>query len=224
MSRPYVTCSIAVSLDGRIDDSSPEALKLSNAQDFALIDELRAAQDAILVGAETVRRDNPRLVLRAPELSKARLEAGKIASPVKVTLTRSGNLDPSSAFATLGDSPKLIYCPQLCAERLSRAFAGRAEVVPALGDDVTPSFLLEDLGRRGVERLLIEGGQRIHTLFFEAGLVDELRYAVAPFFVGEKAAPQFVSEGQFPFNKNRRMTLIGVQQVGDVAVMNYRLR
>lgn len=58
-TRPHVLLSAAVSLDGRLDDARPERLLLSNAEDFDRVDELRAASDAILVGGNTLRRDNP---------------------------------------------------------------------------------------------------------------------------------------------------------------------
>jgi len=64
--RPYVLLSCAMSIDGHIDDNGPERLLLSNAEDFDRVDEVRASCDAIMVGAGTVRRDNPRLLIRSP--------------------------------------------------------------------------------------------------------------------------------------------------------------
>ena len=65
-TRPYVLISCAMSADGRIDDTSPVRLLLSGPDDLDRVDELRASADAILVGANTVRRDNPRLLIRSP--------------------------------------------------------------------------------------------------------------------------------------------------------------
>jgi len=65
-SRPYVVLSCAMSVDGYIDDASPERLHLSNDADFDRVDAERASCDAILVGANTIRRDNPRLLIRDP--------------------------------------------------------------------------------------------------------------------------------------------------------------
>ncbi|MGD0935576.1 MAG: dihydrofolate reductase family protein, partial [Streptosporangiaceae bacterium] len=90
--------SCAMSVDGKIDDTGPERLLLSGPDDLDRVDELRASADAILVGANTVRRDNPRLLVRSPQRRAARIAAGRPQHPARVTVTASGNLDPSARF------------------------------------------------------------------------------------------------------------------------------
>ena len=97
-TRPYVLISCAMSADGRIDDTSPVRLLLSGPDDLDRVDELRASADAILVGANTVRRDNPRLLIRSPRRWAARVAAGRPAHPARVTVTASGELSPSAHF------------------------------------------------------------------------------------------------------------------------------
>ena len=63
----------------------------------------------------------------------------------------------------------------------------------------------------------------MHTQFLAAGLADELRLSVAPFFIGDSAAPRFVGDGQFPWNPGHRARLVGVTQAGDMAVLRYAL-
>src|SRR5882757_5765815 len=84
---PYVLLSCAMSVDGYIDDATPERLLLSNAADFDRVDGERAASDAIVVGANTIRRENPRLLVRSPARRRERAAAGRPPSPAKVTLT-----------------------------------------------------------------------------------------------------------------------------------------
>jgi 5-amino-6-(5-phosphoribosylamino)uracil reductase len=81
----------------------------------------------------------------------------------------------------------------------------------------------EDLGARGVQRLMVEGGGKVHTQFLTDNLADELQLVVAPFFVGDSRAPRFVSDGRFPWNPGRRATLCGVRQIGDVVLLRYAL-
>ena len=81
----------------------------------------------------------------------------------------------------------------------------------------------EDLGDRGVERLMVEGGGNVHTQFLTGNLVDELQLVVAPFFVGDSRAPRFVQDGRFPWNPDRRATLSEVRQIGDVVLLRYAL-
>src|SRR3569833_3306541 len=117
ITRPHVLLSAAQSLDGFLDDTSPERLVLSTEDDFAVVDRLRAEADAILVGAGTVRADNPRLLVRSPELRRKRLEQGKPEQPVKVTVTTRG-LDPDAQFFSVGDTEKIVYAPPGAADAL----------------------------------------------------------------------------------------------------------
>jgi len=220
--RPHVLLSCAMSVDGYIDDASPERLLLSNDEDFDRVDGERAACDAILVGANTIRRDNPRLLVRSKARRADRAIRGLPENPVKVTLTRSGNLDPTARFFTAGDSPRLVYCPTSVTEKLTEQLADLATVIDA-GDPLTLESVLRDLAHRGVQRLMVEGGSTIHTQFLTEGLADELRLAIAPFFVGDHTAARFVGPGEFPQNPANRMRLSGVRPIGDVVLVHYEL-
>ncbi|RJQ77336.1 dihydrofolate reductase family protein [Amycolatopsis panacis] len=240
--RPHVLLSAAQSLDGYLDDASDTRLLLSNEDDFAEVDRLRAEADAILVGAGTVRADNPRLLVRSAKLRQERLAAGKPEQPIKATVTAGGDLDPAARFFTTGDAPKLVYAPPGVADGL----AGVATVVTippsegaegGAGTDATTGGerpakvgaagsgtarwlgnVLDDLAARGVRKLLVEGGGAVHTQFLDAGLADEVRLAVAPLIVGDPRAPRFLAGGAFP----RPLELTGVGRLGDVAVLHYR--
>ena len=223
--RPYVTLSCAMSIDGYLDSSAPQRLAMSNAADLDRVDEVRACSDAIMVGASTVRRDDPRLLVRDTVRRARRLSSGCTESPAKVTVTASGDLSPDAAFFTTGESTRLVYCPADRAPALRARLGGLATVVGlGLGDCVTMAALLDDLGRsRGIRRLMVEGGGRVLTQFLEADLVDELQLVVAPFFVGEAGAPRAVGPGRFPWTASRRARLAGTRQIGDVVLLRYAL-
>ena len=226
--RPYTVLSCALSIDGFLDAGTRERLVLSNAADLDRVDAVRAGCDAILVGAQTVRLDDPRLLVRSPERRAERAAGGLPCSPTKVTVTGSGRLDPGAAFFGAGDADRLVYCPPGAAGPLRRRLGDRAgaTVVP-LGADragrVDLARVCGDLGRRGVRRLLVEGGSRVHTQFLAGGLADELQLAIAPIFVGDPGAHRFVGPGSFPWHPGRRATLVDVRPVGDVALRRYAL-
>ncbi|WP_150241968.1 RibD family protein [Nocardiopsis quinghaiensis] len=228
MDRPYTILSCAMSVDGRIDDTGPRRLRLSNEADFAEIDELRAECDAILVGAGTLRADDPRLLVRSPLLRERRRGRGRTGNLLKALVTRSGEFSPQARFFSTGDAGAVVYTGGTGVATARRALEGRpaadppAEVVDA-GDPPTAKAVLADLADRGVSRLLVEGGGHVHTLFLTSGLVDELRLAVAPFFVGEEDAPRFVVPGAFPHTFDAPMRLVEARSLGDVAVLRYRL-
>jgi len=218
--RPYVLLSVAASINGYIDDNTDQRLLLSNDEDFDRVDDVRASVDAILVGAITIRRDNPRLLVRSDDRRKRRVEAGFAESPIKVTISASGDLDPSSKFFSTGEVDKVVYVPTSATEKATAAVGALSHVVDA-GPTIDLGFVLSDLAQRGVKRLMIEGGGTMHTQFLSAGLADEIHLVVAPFFVGDSSAPRFVSDAQFPQNPSNRMALAEVKQIGDVVLLRY---
>jgi len=210
--RPYVLLSAAMSLDGYLDDASPERLILSTSADLDRVREVRAGSDAILVGASTIRRDNPSLTAG---------DAGR--HPMKVTVTGTGDLDPTARFFNVGSAARIVYAATPALEETRRRVDGLATVVDG-GSPLSWPGILADLRRRGVVRLMVEGGGTVHTQLLTAGLVDEIQLAVAPFFVGDGKAPRFVGPGAFPFGKDRRMRLSEVLRLDDMAILRYHLR
>jgi len=219
--RPYTMLSCCVSLDGYLGDRTPR-LALSNDADFERVDEERASSDAILVGAGTVRIDNPRLLVRSSARREARTARGLPPSPMKITVTERADLDAESNFFTAGEVEKLVYTSSGRVADARRRFGPAATVVDG-GRRVRMRRLCDDLGDRGVKRLMVEGGGIVHTQFLSGDLVDELQLVVAPFFVGDSRAPRFVSDGRFPWHAGRRATLAEVRQIGDVVLLRYAL-
>ncbi|MFI7542695.1 RibD family protein [Actinoplanes sp. NPDC049599] len=222
LARPYVLLSCGMSIDGYVDSPSDERLLLSNDADFDRVDEVRAGCDAILVGAGTVRVDNPRLLIRDESRRAARIAGGLPPDPVKVTVTGACDLDPAARFFTLGDADKLVYCATPALPGAEEKLGKVATVVDG-GEPLDLDRVLTDLGGRGVRRLMVEGGGTVHTGFLTAGLADELQLVVAPFFVGDSRAPRFVGDGSFPWGPDRRARLTEVRQIGDVVLLRYAL-
>jgi len=220
--RPYILLSCGISIDGYLDNASSQRLLLSNDADLERVDRVRAASDAILVGAQTVRQDNPRLMVRSRAGREERTARGLPASPAKVTVTAGARLDPAARFFATGDTDKLVYCARPAYAEARRRLGDVATVVDG-GPKVRMRRLVEDLHARGTRRLMVEGGGTIHTQFLTAGLADELHLVVAPFFVGDSRARRFVEDGRFPWNQDCRATLADVERLGDVVLLRYAL-
>ncbi|QWF20952.1 dihydrofolate reductase family protein [Nocardioides sp. LMS-CY] len=220
--RPYTLLSCSMSIDGYLDSAEGERLILSNEADLDRVDEVRAGCDAILVGATTVRKDNPRLLVRRAERREERVARGLKPSPVKVTVTCRSDLDPAARFFTTGESEKLVYCP---AARIpaARSRLGAVATVVDGGERVSMRALSEDLADRGVGRLMVEGGGTIHTQFLADDLADELQLVVAPFFVGDSRARRLVDDGRFPARPGHPATLVDVRRIGEVVLLRYAL-
>ena len=152
--RPWVVAKIALSLDGRItappgDDrwlTSPEARRAAH--------ELRWESDAILIGAETARADNPKLTVRLPG------RKGKV-QPWRIVMTRSGKLPKHlHLFSDAHTNRTLIFCNQPLKK------------------------VLAELGKREITHVLIEGGGEILTEAFRQRLVNEVAFFIAPAAMG----------------------------------------
>ena len=219
--RPYTLLSCTVSIDGYIGNAASRLL-LSNEADFDRVDAVRASCDAILVGAATVRVDNPRLLVRSQARRDDRSARGLPPSPTKVTVTRRGELDARADFFRVGDTEKIVYCASPLVDDARERLGPVATVVDG-GDTVEMRTLSSDLAARGVERLMVEGGGTVHTQFLTEDLVDELQLVVAPVFVGDSEAPRFVRDGAFPWNPGRRAALVDVRKLGDVVLLRYAL-
>jgi len=220
--RPYTLLSCGMSIDGYLAGATEERLLLSNDADLDRVDAVRAACDAILVGASTVRNDNPRLLVRAQARQDERVARGLRPSPMKVTVTGRAELDPCANFFATGDSEKLVYCVSARVAQ-ARDRLGKVATVIDGGQPLHMQRMSEDLCARGVQRLMVEGGGMVHTQFLTAGLADELHLVVAPFFVGDSRARRFVSDGLFPWNPDRRATLAEVRRIDDVVLLRYAL-
>ncbi len=221
--RPHVLLSCAISVDGCLDAPGPQRLILSGEADLDRVDDERSQADAIMVGAGTIRRDDPRLLIRAPERRAARAAGGLPEHPAGVTLTASGDLDPGARFFTgPAGVQRLVYCPAPLAASLQIKLNELAQVI-AIPPPAGLGAVLTDLARRGVHRLLVEGGAGLGRQFLADGLVDELELAVAPFFVGAAAAPRFAGPAVYPHGPGRPMHLAEVRRLDDIVLLRYLL-
>ena len=237
--RPYVLLSCATSADGYLDDASPRRLILSGPADLDRVDEVRAGCDAILVGAQTVRKDNPRLLIRDPRRSARRAARGLPGHPARVTLTATGDLDPRARFFAPG-ALRLVYC---ATPAIGRAVArlGDSAVLIDAGDPLSLDLVLTDLAERGVLRVLVEGGARVLGEFLARDLAHQLDLAIAPFFVADPAAPRLSlprlvrTPAPAPVaappplhpnstvSPNSPMTLAEVRRVDEIVLLRYLL-
>lgn len=222
MPRPYVLLSAAVSLDGHLDTRPGEdRLLLSNKEDFDRVDSVRASADAILVGAGTLRADNPRLLVNSAERRTARIAAGKPEYPLKVTITGTGDLDPDWKFWH-HDGDMLVLAVGDAAAAKARANLGDPATVQSVPVEAVWPTALDLLGDEyAVERLMVEGGGTIHTQLLEAELADGLQLVIAPLLVGQPNAVRMLGPAEYPGGVTARLRLLETRQIGDVVLLRY---
>lgn len=222
MPRPYVLLSAAVSIDGHLDTRPGEdRLLLSNKEDFERVDSVRASVDAILVGAGTLRADNPRLLVNSTERRASRVAAGEPEYPLKVTITGTGNLDPGWKFWHHGGD-KLVLAVGHEATAKARANLGDLATVQSVPAEAVWPAALDILGDEyAVKRLMVEGGGTVHTQLLEAALADELQLVIAPLLVGQSDAVRMLGPASYPGGPAARLRLLETRQIGDVVLLRY---
>lgn len=175
--------SVATSADGCVDDTTPARLVLSTPADWSEIYALRARFDAILVGAETIRRDNPSLRIKDDGLRRLRIGMGMPTDIVRVTVTASGDLPADAKFFT-GEGRAIVITS-------SATYTHPTAEVLRIGD-ISAQTVVGALESAGIGSLFVEGGPRTLGMFLDAGLADTLRVAVNPSItVGDAYAPHF---------------------------------
>lgn len=188
LGRPWVTLKAAASLDGMIAAAGGASRWITGEPARRFAHRLRLARDAVLVGAETVRRDDPELTVRLPGVVAPRLRAvlaPDLAIPPAARLfERAGSWAPA---------PRL-YVSERVGARETAPFAGRADIVrvPERGGGLDLDRVLADLLGAGVQSVLVEGGGRTIASFLSSGLADELFLFVAPRLLGGRGGTPLV--------------------------------
>jgi 5-amino-6-(5-phosphoribosylamino)uracil reductase len=213
-----IQISAAISLDGHIDDESANRLRLSSDEDWQDMYATRSLCDAILVGANTIRKDNPSLSCHLPELIAQRISRGQTPESIKVTITRTGNLQPEAKFFAQGNGQKIILCTTDSAYSVSQQLHKTAKTI--MVKNINAASIVATLEEQGIQSLFVEGGTSILTMFLSAGIFHQLRLAIAPFFVGSSKAPAFLHDAIFKNNEKNKLRIASVRNLGNMAIID----
>jgi diaminohydroxyphosphoribosylaminopyrimidine deaminase/5-amino-6-(5-phosphoribosylamino)uracil reductase len=177
-TKPFVAVKMAMSADGKTATRTGDSKWISGAQSRRYVHRMRGSFDAVMVGAGTVLKDNPRLTTRIkglPDPYRVIVDHDLcIPSTAKALRNRNGK----TIIATSGKAPK----------NAMKSLGSRALILPCGKDDVDLRLLVRALGAMGIHRILIEGGNELNAKAFEAGIVDRLYLFVAPKIIGGRDA------------------------------------
>ena len=219
--RSHIIVNMAVSVDGRINSRTRERFALGSEHDRRLMDVLRERADAVLIGAGTVRHDGHPMLLRYPDLVAKRKRRGESAHPVNVVL--SGDLDlPVQRFFAGDATKRIIFTTRRATAARIRKFQRVAEVVVLPGKHPSAPRVVEELHKRGLKRLILEGGGEVHFPFAKAGLVDEWYITITPRLIGGRNSPSFLDGEGFVKKNHIQLKLVSLRRVKDELFLRYK--
>ena len=216
--RPFVHVKLATTLDGRIAASGGDSKWVTGEAARLRAHELRAEAGAVLVGAGTVRADDPTLTARGlpvepPAVTRVVLDPRLTTGP-ETELARTATKAP--LVVIVGED-----VPEDRVEAL-RDVGVEVVAAPAVGDRMDLRFVLDDLGRRGIRGVLVEGGGETATGFVERGLADKLTLFYAPRLIGSEGVPMIGALRATRMAEALQFRVSEVEKIGeDVAVTLY---
>jgi len=212
--RPFVIVKFAMSLDGKIATRSGQSRGLTGQAWLRELHILRSQVDAILVGVNTVLRDDPRLTVRLP-IHDSRQPLRIILDSSLRTSPAARLLDPATPGKTL-----IVTTARAGDEKIARLRDQGADVLVAGDDQVDLVTLLQHLGEKEITSLLVEGGGQVIASFVEARLVDKVIAVIAPLLIGGSEAPTPVEgRGVESLSQALRLQSVDVRRVGEETVI-----
>jgi len=194
MERPFVFINSAMSADGKISSYLHQQVRISGREDRDRVALLRAESDAVMVGVGTVLADDPGLRVKAPHLRRGRSDRGLPEEPLRVVVDSRGRTPPSAEV--LGEGCIIAVSRAAPEERLA-PLRDECEIVVAGDEKVDLSELMSVLKKKGVRRVMVEGGATLNWSLMEAGLVDEISTYIGPLIIGGTGAPTLVDGSGF---------------------------
>ena len=189
--KPFVILKTAMSLDGRIATKTGDSKWITNESSRKYVHKLRSEVDAVLVGIETVLKDDPLLTVRSP---KSKVQS----QPIRVVVDSRARI-PLGAKILNQESPTIVATTKFASKRKIEALRKKEVKVLIIRDrnkKVNLKELLKKLGELEITSLLVEGGGKINASFLENDLVNKILFFIAPKIIGgEEALTPVEGEG-----------------------------
>jgi 2,5-diamino-6-(ribosylamino)-4(3H)-pyrimidinone 5'-phosphate reductase len=212
-SNPYIILSAAISLDGKIATKNGYS-KLSSKQDIIRLHKLRSKVDAILVGKNTVLKDDPLLTVRYSK--------GK--NPIRIILDSKGNISKNSKILqTSNKIPTIIaVSKQISKSNLNKLNKFPVDIIITGSNTVNLKLLLKKLSDKKIKRILVEGGGTVNWEFIKNNLFDELVITLSPFLIGSKESISFIhGQGFRKISDSPNLSIKSITRLKNHLVLNY---
>ena len=223
LERPFVCTNMAITLDGKITSAYREHPRFTSPRDRQTMDMLRAEVDAVLVGAATLRADDPLMHVRDPRAQEIRKASGRQGPMLNVVVSQSLNLAKEARFFNNPHTRPLVVTSQAADPTVLRARG--VEVWQVGQKTVDWPLLCQRLYRElGVRRLLVEGGGDIAWHFLKHDLLDEINVTIAPTLLGGAQAPTLIDGAGLVMSEQRRLKLVASEVIDGEIYCRYSVK
>lgn len=216
----HVAVNAATSVDGKLASRERKPLTISGEADFARVDRMRAAHDAVMVGVGTVLADDPSLTLDAPDLVAERRDRGDAPQPARVIADSHARTPPDADILDDAAATYVLVSEAVPQEHVSSLSNAGATIVMAGENQVDLVTGLEKLESQGIDRLMVEGGGELIFSLFESELVDTLSVFVGSMIVGGRDAPTLADGAGFT-RSFPDLDLESVERLDDGVLLEY---
>jgi len=207
----HLAIACAISLDGKLSTAARDPVRFTSRRDRERLHALREGADAILLGARTIRAEDPPL-LPSKEAVARRRARGKKPFPIRAVFSRTLDLPLGRALAPAEDAPVYVFTVETADEGRRSALTTQGAIVRDAPIDEALRILAAD---HGVERVLAEGGGELNAELFRLDLVDELELTVCPLVIGGRAAPTLADGPGFEKDAFKRARLLSHEATAD---------
>jgi diaminohydroxyphosphoribosylaminopyrimidine deaminase/5-amino-6-(5-phosphoribosylamino)uracil reductase len=214
---PYVTLKAGMTIDGAVATARGESLWITGAESRAEVHHLRDINDAIMVGIGTGFADNPRLTTR--------LAQGEGKNPLRIVVDSTLRTPSSAALLTEAGKTLILTSAAASTADAERLRSEQVEILRVAGRPGTIDLVdaIRQLGARGIQSILLEGGGRLHHSALHAGIVDRLCVFVAPLLLGGSGLPVFSGPGVTNLKDAFRLQHLYVERYGDDLLLHGEL-
>ena len=225
MDRPFTFINSAMSADGKISTKKRKQVRISGKTDFDRVDELRATSDAVMVGIGTILSDDPSLTVKSEERRKRRAAQGLDENPARIVVDSKARMPLTADLFKKGTGKRIIVVSRAAPIERVEALKEKADVIVAGAEEVDLAEMARELKKRGIGRLMVEGGATLNWAMARAGLVDQISVFVGNLIIGGKDAPTFMDgEGISDRADAMELQLIKYEPMDEGIVLTWKVK
>ena len=225
MSLPHLFINAAMSADGKIASRLREQFKLSGEADFARVDRMRAESDAIIIGIGTLLADDPSLTVKSEKLRETRRKKGLVENPARIVVDSRARTPPDADLFKKGLGERIIITSRSADKDKIEVLRERATILTAGDNKVDLRRAVEELGRLGYQKIMVEGGATLNWSLIQERLVNEIYTFISNQIIGGATSPTLVDgTGYTTPHETTKLKLISAEPLDSGILLRWQIQ